>query len=118
MRCVVPFVVVVWGAIEKTRGLTRLSALGLAWLGLALAQQLHPPLFHDVSRAYDTSIHPPTPTPTPTHKRRVQELEGMGRLTGVIDDRGKFIHVERGEMEKVRRSPRGEERRGWVYVCV
>jgi hypothetical protein len=25
----------------------------------------------------------------------------MGRLTGVVDDRGKFIHVERGEMEKV-----------------
>lgn len=36
----------------------------------------------------------------------------MGRLTGVVDDRGKFIHVERGEMEKVWR--------GWkrVGVCL
>lgn len=43
-------------------------------------------------------------SPTHAHKqkqRRVEDLERMGRLTGVVDDRGKFIHVERGEMEKV-----------------
>jgi hypothetical protein len=35
-----------------------------------------------------------------SNPRRVEDLERMGRLTGVIDDRGKFINVERGEMEK------------------
>lgn len=33
---------------------------------------------------------------------RVQELEKMGRITGVSDDRGKFIYIEPAEMEKVR----------------
>lgn len=32
---------------------------------------------------------------------RVQALEGMGRLTGVMDERGKFIYVSEGEMRKV-----------------
>ena len=32
----------------------------------------------------------------------MEDLERMGRLTGVVDDRGKFIHVEPAEMEKVR----------------
>ncbi len=33
---------------------------------------------------------------------RVQRLEAMGRLTGVIDDRGKFICITPEEMDKVR----------------
>ena len=33
---------------------------------------------------------------------RVTVLEKQGRLTGVIDDRGKFIFVTRDEMNKVR----------------
>ena len=33
---------------------------------------------------------------------RVEGLEKMGRITGVIDDRGKFIYIETEEMEKVR----------------
>jgi hypothetical protein len=32
---------------------------------------------------------------------RVRGLESMGRLTGVMDDRGKFIYVSTEEMEKV-----------------
>ena len=30
---------------------------------------------------------------------RVQALEMMGYISGVVDDRGKFIYIERGEME-------------------
>jgi hypothetical protein len=30
---------------------------------------------------------------------RVQALEQMGYISGVVDDRGKFIYIERGEME-------------------
>jgi len=33
--------------------------------------------------------------------QRVQDLQQMGRLTGVIDDRGKFIHISPGEMQEV-----------------
>ena len=32
---------------------------------------------------------------------RVQDLQAMGRLTGVIDDRGKFIHISMEEMREV-----------------
>lgn len=32
---------------------------------------------------------------------RVQALESMGRLTGVMDERGKFIYVSEGEMKAV-----------------
>ena len=32
---------------------------------------------------------------------RVQTLEEEGRLTGVMDDRGKFIHISRAEMAAV-----------------
>ena len=32
---------------------------------------------------------------------RVQRLEAMGRLTGVIDDRGKFICITLEEMDRV-----------------
>ena len=32
---------------------------------------------------------------------RVQALESMGRITGVMDDRGKFIHISEQEMAKV-----------------
>eukprot|EP00955_Chlamydomonas_euryale_P030455 320552-Chlamydomonas_euryale.AAC.36 len=32
---------------------------------------------------------------------RVQGLEAMGRLTGVMDERGKYIYISRGEMEAV-----------------
>eukprot|EP00884_Botryococcus_braunii_P000664 jgi/Botrbrau1/10599/Bobra.0358s0018.1 len=32
---------------------------------------------------------------------RVQELESQGRISGVMDDRGKFIYISREEMEKV-----------------
>lgn len=33
---------------------------------------------------------------------RVNRLEKSGRITGVVDDRGKFIYIEPQEMEKVR----------------
>jgi hypothetical protein len=33
--------------------------------------------------------------------QRVQQLESIGRLTGVIDDRGKFIFVTPEEMSRV-----------------
>merc|ERR1712142_599422 len=33
--------------------------------------------------------------------QRVQDLQAMGRLTGVIDDRGKFIHISTEEMQEV-----------------
>lgn len=33
--------------------------------------------------------------------QRVQELEASGRLSGVIDDRGKFVSITREEMEKI-----------------
>lgn len=33
--------------------------------------------------------------------QRVQDLQAMGRLTGVIDDRGKFIHISMEEMQEV-----------------
>ena len=33
--------------------------------------------------------------------QRVQDLQAMGRLTGVIDDRGKFIHISVEEMQEV-----------------
>ena len=32
---------------------------------------------------------------------RVQELQEQGRLTGVIDDRGKFIYISQEELEAV-----------------
>ena len=32
---------------------------------------------------------------------RVQALEEEGRITGVMDDRGKFIHISREEMAAV-----------------
>lgn len=32
---------------------------------------------------------------------RVESLEKMGRISGVIDDRGKFIYIEPEEMQKV-----------------
>jgi DDRGK domain-containing protein 1 len=32
---------------------------------------------------------------------RVQALIQMGRLTGVLDDRGKFIYISEAEMEAV-----------------
>ena len=32
---------------------------------------------------------------------RVQALEQMGRITGVMDDRGKFIFISRDEMAEV-----------------
>lgn len=32
---------------------------------------------------------------------RIQGLEAMGRLTGVMDDRGKFIYISKDEMEAV-----------------
>ena len=32
---------------------------------------------------------------------RVQALESMGRITGVMDDRGKFIYISQEEMQKV-----------------
>ena len=32
---------------------------------------------------------------------RVQALESMGRITGVMDDRGKFIYISEQEMAKV-----------------
>ena len=32
---------------------------------------------------------------------RVQALESMGRITGVMDDRGKFIYISPEEMQKV-----------------
>ena len=32
---------------------------------------------------------------------RVQALESMGRVTGVMDDRGKFIYISPEEMEQV-----------------
>ena len=32
---------------------------------------------------------------------RVQELQEQGRLTGVIDDRGKFIYISEEELEAV-----------------
>mmetsp|Transcript_23902 Transcript_23902/g.28924 ORF Transcript_23902/g.28924 Transcript_23902/m.28924 type:complete len:324 (-) Transcript_23902:272-1243(-) len=32
---------------------------------------------------------------------RIQNLESLGRLTGVMDDRGKYIYVSQDEMEKV-----------------
>ena len=31
----------------------------------------------------------------------LQDLQAMGRLTGVIDDRGKFIHISMEEMQEV-----------------
>ena len=33
--------------------------------------------------------------------KRVQELQEQGRLTGVIDDRGKFIYISQEELEGV-----------------
>jgi len=35
--------------------------------------------------------------------QRVQELEASGRLSGVIDDRGKFVSVTKQEMEQITR---------------
>ncbi|XP_046143124.1 DDRGK domain-containing protein 1 [Osmia bicornis bicornis] len=32
---------------------------------------------------------------------RIQELQTTGTLTGVIDDRGKFIYISQGELEAV-----------------
>ena len=32
---------------------------------------------------------------------RIQSLQQSGRLTGVIDDRGKFIYISREELEAV-----------------
>ena len=32
---------------------------------------------------------------------RVQGLEAMGYISGVVDDRGKFIYISSGEMEAV-----------------
>ena len=32
---------------------------------------------------------------------RVKSLEQMGRITGVMDDRGKFIYITKQEMEEV-----------------
>lgn len=32
---------------------------------------------------------------------RIQGLEAMGRLTGVMDERGKFIYISKDEMEAV-----------------
>ena len=32
---------------------------------------------------------------------RIESLERMGRVTGVVDDRGKFIYITNQEMEKV-----------------
>ena len=33
--------------------------------------------------------------------QRVQELQDEGRLTGVVDDRGKFIYITMEELESV-----------------
>jgi len=40
---------------------------------------------------------------------RVQGLEKTGRITGVTDDRGKFIYIEPVEMEKVREMEEEEQ---------
>ena len=32
---------------------------------------------------------------------RIESLERMGRVTGVVDDRGKFIYITNQEMQKV-----------------
>ena len=32
---------------------------------------------------------------------RIQDLQEMGRLTGVVDDRGKFIYISQEELEAV-----------------
>jgi len=34
---------------------------------------------------------------------RLEVLEGMGRLRGVVDDRGKYVEIEEEEMESVRK---------------
>lgn len=34
---------------------------------------------------------------------RIRELEAMGRLTGVMDERGKYVYVTEQEMDQVRR---------------
>jgi len=43
---------------------------------------------------------------------RLEVLEGMGRLRGVVDDRGKYIEIEDEEMEGVRRWVVGRGRVG------
>ncbi len=32
---------------------------------------------------------------------RIKELDALGRISGVIDDRGKFIYITRNELEAV-----------------
>lgn len=46
--------------------------------------------------------------------QRVQDLQAEGRLTGVIDDRGKFIYITMEELEAVARYIR---QNGRVSIC-
>ena len=44
----------------------------------------------------------PLPLPRPQEAiDRVRQLQEMSRLTGVVDDRGKFIYISREELEAV-----------------
>ncbi|XP_076242370.1 DDRGK domain containing 1 [Calliopsis andreniformis] len=45
---------------------------------------------------------------------RIQELQANGNLTGVIDDRGKFIYISKGELESVAKFV---EQRGRVSIA-
>ncbi len=45
---------------------------------------------------------------------RIHSLEGLGRLTGVMDERGKFIYISREEMEAVAAFIR---KRGRVHIA-
>ena len=48
-----------------------------------------------------THPHPHPHTHTQDTIQRVQSLLEMGRLSGVVDDRGKFIYISPGELEAV-----------------
>lgn len=45
---------------------------------------------------------------------RLRELEEMGRITGILDDRGKFVFISRAELDAVVRFVR---QRGRVSIA-
>jgi hypothetical protein len=40
--------------------------------------------------------------------QRIKDLEAMDRLTGVVDDRGKYIYIKRSELEDIKRFIKAE----------
>ena len=47
---------------------------------------------------------------------RVQALEEMGRITGVMDDRGKFIYISEEEMQNVAQYIRDKGKQGNLQI--